>query len=205
MFCPKCGARNDDNVRFCVNCGSTLSASQQKNQFQQMPPLQQPNQFQQRPPLQQAPYGQPMYMQPKKSKAGVIIAIIAVLVILGVVATIWFNGGFSFSNVKQAYIATAVDPTTSEPLDQVKRVPSTTATVYVAALIRNVDEGANVVAVWYHLDSEETVVSEPLYINYDAWVNFSIDRIGSNFPTGDFVVELYVNDSLQKTLEFTIY
>jgi len=146
-----------------------------------------------------------MYMQPKKSKAGVIIAIIAVLVILGVVATIWFNGGFSFSNVKQAYIATAVDPTTSEPLDQVKRVPSTTATVYVAALIRNVDEGANVVAVWYHLDSEETVVSEPLYINYDAWVNFSIDRIGSNFPTGDFVVELYVNDSLQKTLEFTIY
>ena len=170
-----------------------------------MPPLQQPNQFQQRPPLQQAPYGQPMYMQPKKSKAGVIIAIIIIIVIIGVLAAVWLNGGFSLLNVKQAYIATAVDPTTSEPLDHVKRVPSTTPTVYVAALVRNVDEGANIVAVWYHLDSEETVVSDPLYINYDAWVNFSIDRTGSNFPTGDFVVEIYVDEVLQKTLEFSIY
>ncbi len=217
MFCPKCGARNDDNVRFCVSCGSALSNPQQQSQFQQMPPLQQPNQFQQRPPLQQpgqfqqrpplqqAPYGQPMYQQPKKSKAGAIIAIIVILVIIGAVAAIWLNGGFSLSNVKQAYISTAIDPTTSEPLDKVKNISSTTPTIYVVALIRNVDEGANVVAVWYHLDSQETVVTDPLFINYDAWVNFSIDRIGSNFPTGDFVVELYVNDILQKTLEFKIY
>ncbi|NLF37483.1 MAG: zinc-ribbon domain-containing protein, partial [Clostridiaceae bacterium] len=24
MFCPKCGTRNDDNVKFCVNCGNPL-------------------------------------------------------------------------------------------------------------------------------------------------------------------------------------
>lgn len=146
-----------------------------------------------------------MYQQPKKSKAGIIIAVIAVLVIIGIVFTIWMNGGFTMSNVKQAYISTSLDPTTSEPLNKVKSISSTEPTIYIAALIRNVDDGANIVAVWYHLDSAESVVTDPLYINYDAWVNFSIDRIGSNFPTGSYVVELYVDDYLEKTLEFSIY
>lgn len=109
------------------------------------------------------------------------------------------------SNVKQAYISTSLDPTTSEPLNKVKSISSTEPTIYIAALIRNVDDGANIVAVWYHLDSAESVVTDPLYINYDAWVNFSIDRIGSNFPTGSYVVELYVDDYLEKTLEFSVY
>ena len=109
------------------------------------------------------------------------------------------------SNVKQAYISTSLDPTTSEPLNKVKSISSTESTIYIAALIKNVDDGANIVAVWYHLDSAESVVTDPLYINYDAWVNFSIDRIGSNFPTGSYVVELYVDDYLEKTLEFSIY
>lgn len=226
MFCPKCGTRNDDNVRFCVNCGNPLSNQQQPNQynqqqqqpgqfqqrpplqqqgqFQQMPPLQQPGQYQQRPPLQNNQFA-PMYQQPKKSKAGIIIAVIAVLVIIGIVFTIWMNGGFTMSNVKQAYISTSLDPTTSEPLNKVKSISSTEPTIYIAALIRNVDDGANIVAVWYHLDSAESVVTDPLYINYDAWVNFSIDRIGSNFPTGSYVVELYVDDYLEKTLEFSVY
>ena len=35
MFCPKCGTRNDDNVKFCVNCGNPLSNQQQPNQYNQ--------------------------------------------------------------------------------------------------------------------------------------------------------------------------
>jgi hypothetical protein len=27
LFCPKCGAQNDDNARFCAACGTTLNAS----------------------------------------------------------------------------------------------------------------------------------------------------------------------------------
>ena len=28
MHCPTCGARNDDNARFCVNCGQKLEAEE---------------------------------------------------------------------------------------------------------------------------------------------------------------------------------
>lgn len=28
MFCPKCGAQNDDNVYHCANCGSPVRAAQ---------------------------------------------------------------------------------------------------------------------------------------------------------------------------------
>jgi hypothetical protein len=27
MFCPKCGAKNDENARFCIGCGNMLSAA----------------------------------------------------------------------------------------------------------------------------------------------------------------------------------
>ena len=29
MFCPKCGAKNEDNATFCVSCGNQLSKSAQ--------------------------------------------------------------------------------------------------------------------------------------------------------------------------------
>ncbi len=29
MFCPKCGAKNEDNAAFCVSCGNTLSKTAQ--------------------------------------------------------------------------------------------------------------------------------------------------------------------------------
>lgn len=55
MFCPKCGTQNNDNLKFCANCGEPLNANPQ-----QQPP-QQP-QYQQ--PYQQPQYQQPVYQQP---------------------------------------------------------------------------------------------------------------------------------------------
>ena len=47
MFCPNCGARNDDSVRFCANCGNALSpapapAPQPVPQAAPVAPVQQP-------------------------------------------------------------------------------------------------------------------------------------------------------------------
>ncbi len=216
MFCPKCGTNNGDNTRFCFNCGYALSAPQQPNQQlpplqqpnryqQQLPPLRQPNQFQQMPPLQQAPYGRP-YVQPKKSKVGVVIAVIAIIVVLGLLVAALYNGWFSSApGIKKACVATALDPETYEPLNQVRNVSSTEPTIYVAAYIQNVNQGVNVVSVWYHLDSDESFISDYMYIDYDAWFYFCIDQSEFDFPVGDYVVELYIDDYLEATVEFTIY
>jgi|GEM_PF-538716 hypothetical protein len=229
MFCPKCGTNNGDNTRFCFNCGYALSAPQQPNQQlpplqqpnqyqqqlpplrqpnqyqQQLPPLRQTNQFQQMPPLQQAPYGRP-YVQPKKSKAGVVIAVIAIIVVFGLLVAALSNGWFSSAPViKKACVATALDPETYEPLNRVRNIPGTEPTIYVAAYIQNVNQEVSVVSVWYHLDSDESFISDYIYIDYDAWFYFSLDQSEFEFPVGDYVVELYVDDYLEETVEFTIY
>jgi hypothetical protein len=61
MFCPKCGAANDDSSRFCASCGQDLNAYRQQSAGQ--PPLQQPP-MQTQNPYQQPPYQQPPDQQP---------------------------------------------------------------------------------------------------------------------------------------------
>ena len=55
MYCPQCGAKNEDSARFCIKCGRDLAATSP-----QQPPVQQ-QQYQQ--PYQPA-YQAPQYHQP---------------------------------------------------------------------------------------------------------------------------------------------
>lgn len=85
MFCPKCGAQNNDGAKFCASCGTTFSSN--SNMPNNMPnnmstgsmPSQAPSAYQYTPVAQQP--GQ------KKSKAPIIavISIIAVLLIAVIV------------------------------------------------------------------------------------------------------------------------
>ncbi|HOO56678.1 MAG TPA: CD225/dispanin family protein [bacterium] len=90
MFCPRCGARNEDDARFCINCGATIEqfapvpkpeaetgqpAAQEpivvppQQTAQQIPPP--PPQYQpQQGGFQQTGYQQqPVYQQPPVSPA----------------------------------------------------------------------------------------------------------------------------------------
>lgn len=193
MFCPKCGARNDDNVRFCSGCGTVLGGSPA------------PQQFQQQQPFQQQPF-QPQYQAPiKKSKAGAVIAVILVLALLGVGAFYIFGGGLAANNISRVCFTTEVDSVTAAPVGTATKFASSTPEIIVAAQIRNVDEaGVYVTAVWTHTDSGEQVYSDPLYVNYDAWINFSVVNTGSGFPLGTYKVELYVGETLMESASFTI-
>ncbi|MFA7674088.1 MAG: zinc ribbon domain-containing protein [Clostridia bacterium] len=199
MFCPKCGVRNDDNARFCAGCGAAINGGQAPQQFQQ-----QPQPFQQQP-FQQQPFQQQYQPPRKKSKAGVVIAVILVLALLGVGAFYIFGGGLSPNHLAQVCFTTAVDAETAAPIGRDTRFPSSTPEIIVAATIRNVDKaGVYVTAVWTHTDSGEQVYSDPLYVNYDAWINFSVVNTGSGFPTGTYTVDLYVGEVLTESASFTV-
>ena len=211
MFCPKCGTKNDDDVRSCISCGSQFvnpqagTFQQQANQFQHRPSLSEQGQFQQMPPLQQSGQFAPIYQKPKKSKAGIVVLVIVLILIIGTVAVIWLNDGFPGLNVRKAYITTAIDPVSSEPMGQEVNVLSSAPTIYVAALIKNVGAGVNVVSVWHYIDGGDTVVSETLFVSYDTWINFYLSQPYTGFPIGSYSVELYVNEQLQKTVYFKVY
>lgn len=77
MLCPNCGSPNDDNSKFCLNCGQSLALN--TNEQAAAPPP---------PPAPAAP-------PPKKKNKGCLIAVIivAILLVLGLVAGII---GFKF-------------------------------------------------------------------------------------------------------------
>lgn len=116
--CPKCGATNAPGTKFCVACGFSF-AQQQPQQFQQpqQPTYQQPQQFQQPQPFQQNPMP-----TPKKSNTGMIVALIliAVIVIGGAIAGIWFmtrdkdEDEDDSSSKKSSSVVTSSDEDSSE-------------------------------------------------------------------------------------------
>ena len=205
MFCQNCGTQAEEGTLFCKNCGASLGTP-----AQQQPPQQ--NYYAPQQPYTQPQYGQgvPSAQVPvKKKKKGGLIALIIVLALVAVliVAAI-LNGGeisFSTANVSEAYMAASVDPYTSEPIDITDVFyQSETTEVYAAALIRNVPDDTKISAIWYYIPTGESVASEnDIYTDEDMWVNFSL-YLPSGFALGDYKVEIYINDKLKETLNFTV-
>ncbi len=91
MFCPKCGANNENGGRFCCSCGAELTVAQpqyQQPQYQQ-PQYQQP-QYQQpqyQPQYQNNPYGR---YRANITNRSIATCILLSVVTCGIYGIIWF-------------------------------------------------------------------------------------------------------------------
>jgi hypothetical protein len=202
MFCQKCGAQIDPGTNFCRSCGAPVSGQQTGTGTYQQP---EQTQYQ----YQQPQYGQTASQQPKKKKKGCLISIIAVaaLVIILIVAAV-LNGGelsFSTANVSEAYMASAVDPNTYEPLVKTDVfAQSTTTEIYATVLLRNVPSDTEVSAIWYHITSGSSVPSaNNIIADSDMWIDFSLSSPGG-FAAGDYKVDILLDGEVEQTLYFTV-
>ena len=91
MYCPSCNSYNDDNSRFCSNCGAPLQFQQQAEQpnpgaFEQ----QQQSSYNYQQPPYQPPYRQPAGAEPTKpiTMATPVVAIILNIVFFNVIGLI---------------------------------------------------------------------------------------------------------------------
>lgn len=84
MFCRKCGTKNDDNAKFCVNCGERFISSQPVNR---------------EPVMQANPSGSVKVRNRKVGKQAVVI--VAILV---VVAAFLLLGGRSYKKTANQFI-----------------------------------------------------------------------------------------------------
>lgn len=195
MFCRNCGTQNEEGAQFCHSCGTQLHTSAQPQSPQQ---TYNASQFVQPPNFVQNP--------PKKKK-GCLIALIAVaaLVLVLIIVAVWSGGEISFTtaNISQAYMASSVDPYTSEPIVKTDVFPqSTTTEIYATALVKNIPGDTQVTAIWYHLPTGSSLSSD-LIVPEDMWVSFSFTN-PDGFPLGEYKVELIIDDEVDETLYFTV-
>ncbi|MBN9391576.1 MAG: hypothetical protein J0I20_26320 [Chloroflexi bacterium] len=152
----------------------------------------------------------------KKGMPGCVVAllvVVAVVVVLGVVgvATGVVTGSFSFSTgpmqITDATMAKgfanneAVNPTsTFSPTDN---------PFYCVVKVQNTTAGATLKGVWTAVDAggaqNQQIASKTLTLeagkNYTAHFDLSLTN---NLPTGSYKFEIYLNDTLTKTLNFTV-
>ncbi|MCM1484969.1 MAG: zinc ribbon domain-containing protein, partial [Faecalibacterium sp.] len=82
MYCTRCNSYNDDNARFCNNCGAELFNPQPQQDQQtenNVPPQGNFNGGFSGMPNNNSPYGQPMYT-PQTGKYTNVLPIVAIIV-----------------------------------------------------------------------------------------------------------------------------
>lgn len=195
MFCQNCGTKSEEGAKFCIGCGAPLQgrpAEAGRQKFQQSP----------------SPDVQPLYQQPPpKKKRGCLIAggvaalLMTVLIILAIM-----NGGeisFSTANYSEAYMASKINPETSEPVMKTEVFPKQSTTkIYAVALMKNIPGETKLSAIWSHIASGSNIKND-ITIDKDMWVNFNLTN-PRGFVAGEYKVDLLINDKLKKTLNFKV-
>lgn len=238
MFCTQCGKEITNGSQFCPGCGAQQGSGGSVNtqsqppqnqmpQYQQtQPPQYTPPQYQQAPPSPQPPqYRQPQYQPPqyqpqppqgafvsappKKKKRGCLIAVIAVLLIFGVlIVAAALNGGeisFSTANVAEACMASQIDMNTFEPVTKTDVFAQTDSVIYVTAIVKNAPDKTKVSAIWYYISTGDSMRSENDIYTKDANTRIQFSLTNSNgFISGDYKVEILLNDQVKETVNFQV-
>ena len=78
-------------------------------------------------------------------------------------------------------------------------------TFYLAAVLSNAPSDTKLKAIWYAVDDAgaATNLAEKEIVGGDSPVIFNASNSNS-WPAGKYKVELYLNDKLNQTLEFTV-
>ncbi len=118
-----------------------------------------------------------------------------------VVSAMACNFSASTAKIKDAYLSTTEDgaaKTTSFAQDQ---------PFYAIVTLSNAPDDTAVKAVWYAVDAEgadpNQKIDEVTLTGGDGTYPFSLKNDGP-WPLGSYKVELWLNDKLDKTLEFTV-
>ena len=117
-----------------------------------------------------------------------------------VLASIACDASASTANISSATLTSdsaGATPTTSYAPD---------ATFYCAVALANAPDTTKVKAVWYTVDDAgaTTQIAEKEIVGSGTPIIFNAANSAGPWPTGKYRVEVYLNDKLDKTLDFAV-
>ncbi len=109
------------------------------------------------------------------------------------------------ANFSEAYMASKINPETSEPVIKTDVFPKQSTTkIYAVALVKNVPEDTRLSAVWYHIPTGSSLRTEnDIVTDKDMWVNFNLTN-PRGFVAGEYKVDMMINGKVERTLHFKV-
>ena len=133
-----------------------------------------------------------------KSTKTQILFVVAILM----VSALACGGSISTANIGSAWMATDEGGATHTT------VYSQEAVFYALVDLKNAPDDTKVKAIWTVVEAEGTdpnfLLSETETTSGDAIVHFQLENTDYLWPKGKYKVDIYLNDSLDQTLNFEV-
>jgi len=133
------------------------------------------------------------------------------LVVLAAVAVAGCNFSISTANITQATLAKDVQGSTFEPVDPTSTFPADQPVIHLVVTVANAPSDTKVKTVWTAVDVGDaapanTKIDEAeVTLDASGTAHFTLSLPNSGaWPVGKYKVDVYLNDKLDRTLEYAV-
>ncbi len=111
------------------------------------------------------------------------------------------------ASLRDLQVASAVDEETYEPTTVTDTFNTKSPIVYMTGTVDNVTPGQVIRAEWFYSEEDgDTFMDEASVELVDeiSAILFSYDKPEDGWPTGEYMIDIYIDDSYMETLDFTV-
>ncbi len=139
-----------------------------------------------------------------------VLLFVTVFLLVAVVAAAC-SFSFSTANVPQAVLAKDVKGDTFEPVDPTTTFPTDQAVIHLVVTVANAPSDTKVKTVWTAVDVGDAAPANTKIDEAEVTMaesgnaHFTLSQPSSGtWPVGKYKVDIYLNDKLDRTLEYTV-
>lgn len=209
MFCKNCGARLEENAKFCPSCGSSQLNEAAPKPFEKNSVDGSQNYQYQTSTFsgKQASYGSSGHVNfahtKKRSFIGRIIGLIAIAFVAMFVYYLFFDNSGPIYNLTSC---TAID-SNYKPIGETSTFSTSATEIFITFSSQDIELGTDIQADWYYIDTEpstyiDSSIISVVYEQQDAYI--SLTRPTGGWQIGDYEVDFFIGDEYYITVAFTI-
>ncbi len=215
MFCKNCGAKLDENTRFCPSCGAEVITTGQRKTYTAPKPFEKNSiDESQNYHYQKSAFKGKQFStgtsgsisfgggKKKKSFLGRIIKTGIIVTIIYIAATALFG----HSGIYNVHTGTAIDYQTYEIIQETDTFAVDTPEIFVTFSIQDYDIGTDITAKWISVTQDNYVITSSVITTTEDNQNayFSLTKPTAGWPVGDYEVQFLDEEGFVTSIMFTV-